>query len=184
MTGRPLPALVDLLGPRDGRARSWPVLIFGLILTVAILAATETALGLVFDARSRDFPFASLTMFAVPIWIVTLLNPCRPAASRVAEGVFACLFLSSALFIVCNEGVRNWQSLWTSAAFVLLGISLTPPRARLVVGTIADGVLVRLFGKEPREAQGVAVEALPRPTSQGGAASGFAATSSRMDRDT
>jgi exo-beta-1,3-glucanase (GH17 family) len=182
MMGRPLPAFADLFGPRDGRARPWPVLSFGLVLTVAILAATETALGLVFDPRSRDFPFASLTMCVVPIWIVTLLNPRKSGASRVAEGVFACLFLSNALFIVFNEGIRNWQSLWTSAAFFLLGISLTPPRALLVVSAIADDVLVRLFGKEPREIQGVAVESLPKPTSQAG--SGFMAASSRMERDT
>jgi hypothetical protein len=183
MTGRPLPVFADLFGPRDGRARSWPVLISGWILTVAILAATETALGLVFDPRSRDFPFASVTMCVVPIWIVTLVNPRKSGTSRVAEGVFGCLFLSSALFIAFNEGVRNWQSLWTSAAFFLLGISLTPPRALLVVSTIADSILVRLFGKEPREVQGVAVESHLPPASQAGAAAGFVAASSRMERD-
>ena len=182
MTGRSLPAFVDLFGPRDGRARSRPLLIFGLILTVAILAATETALGLVFDPRSRDFPFASLTMFAVPIWIVTLLNPRKSGRSRIAEGAFAGLFLASALFIVVNEGLRNWQSLWTSAAFFLLGISLAPPRTLLVVSTIGDGVLFRMVGKQPREVQGVALEPVAQPAPQGGAAASLAAASSRMER--
>jgi hypothetical protein len=184
MTERSLPAFVELFGPRDGRARSWPVLIFGAILTVAILVATQTALGLVFDARSRDFPFASLTMFAVPIWMVALLNPCKSAACRVAEGVFAGLFLSSALFIAVDEGIRNWQSLWTSAAFLLLGVSLAPPRALLVVSMIGDGVLFRLFGKQPREVQGGVLEPLAQPVPKAGAAAKLAVSSSRMERDT
>jgi exo-beta-1,3-glucanase (GH17 family) len=181
MTRRALPAFVELFGPRAGRTPSWPALLFGWTLTVAILVATETALGLVFDPRSRDFPFASLTMFVVPIGIVTLLNPRKSDTRRVAEAVFACLFVSSALFIFFNEGVRNWQSLWTSAAFLLLGISLAPPRTLLVMSMIVDGVSFRLFGKEPREVQPVAVESVPQSTSQAGAAAGFA--SSRMERD-
>lgn len=185
MAERSLPAFVDLLDPRQGRARSWPLLICGSILTIAILVATETALGLVFDARSRDFPFASLTMFAVPLWIVTLLNPRMPATCRVAEGVFAGLLLSSALFVAVNEGIRNWQALWTSAAFLLLGISLAPPRALLVVSMIGDGILSRLLGKQPRDIQGVALEPLAQSTPQTGAAASLAAaSSSRMERDT
>jgi hypothetical protein len=178
MAARPLPALVELFGPSEGRTRSWPTLILGSMLTVAILVAAETALGLVFDPRSRDFPFASLTMFAVPLWIVTLLNPRKSASCRVAEAVFACLFVGSALFIVFNEGVRNWQSLWTSVAFLVLGVSLSPPPALLVARTIADAVLPR-----KRDVQPVAVESLPRPASQAGAAAGFAVASSRMERD-
>jgi exo-beta-1,3-glucanase (GH17 family) len=183
MAGRPLPAFVELFGPREGRIRSWPTLIFGLTLTVAVLVAAETALGLVFDPRSRDFPFASLTMFVLPISIVTLLNPRRSDTSRTAEVVFACLFVSSAVFIFFNEGVRNWQSLWTSAAFTLLGIGLRPPRALLVISTIADAALFRPFGRQQREVHPVAVESLPEPTPQPGAAASFVVASSRMERD-
>ncbi|WP_024514060.1 glycosyl hydrolase family 17 protein [Bradyrhizobium sp. Tv2a-2] len=183
MAGRPQPAFAELFGPRDGRTRSRLSLIFGLMSTVAILVAAETALGLVFDPRSRDFPFASLTMFVVPILIVARLNPRRRDTSRVAEGVFACLFVGSALYIFFNEGVRNWQSLWTSATFLLLGISLSPPRALLVVSAIADAVLPRLFGRQEGEVQPVAVESLPQPTSKLGAATSFVVASSRMERD-
>jgi hypothetical protein len=46
---------------------------------------TEAALGFVFDPREKDFPFAALTMAAVPFAATTLLNrpkkgircPCR-----------------------------------------------------------------------------------------------------------
>ena len=174
---------MELFGPRDGRIRSWPALIFGLTLTVAVLVAAETALGLVFDPRSRDFPFASLTMFVVPISIVTFLNPRRSDTSCTAEVVFACLFVSIAVFIFFNEGVRNWQSLWTSAAFALLGIGLSPPRALLVISTIADAALFRPFGRQEREVHPVAVESLPEPTPQPGAAASFVVASSRMERD-
>jgi exo-beta-1,3-glucanase (GH17 family) len=184
MAGRPLPAFVELFGPRAGRTRSWPAIILGTTFTVTIMVAAETALGLVFDPRSRDFPFASLTMVVVPIALLMLLNPRRPGPSRVAEGVFACLFLSSALFVFFNEGVRNWQSLWTAAAFLLLGISLTPPRALRVASTIADAVPLGPFRKEKRKVQPVAVGAHPKPTAQVGAAAGFVvAASSRMERD-
>lgn len=183
MAGRPLPALVELFGPREGRSRSWPALILGFSLTVAIMVAAATALGLVFDPRSRDFPFASLTMFAVPVLIVTLLNPRRPGISRIAEAVFACLFVASALFIVFDEGVRNWQSLWTSAMFVLLGISLSPPRTLAVLSTTADAILFRPFGRQEPAVRPVTVDQLPQPASQVGAAAGFAVTTSRMERD-
>ena len=179
---RPLPAFVELFGPRQGRTRSWPALILGLTLTVAILAAAETALGLVFDPRSRDFPFASLTMFVVPIWLVALLNPRKPDTIRVAEALFACMFVGSALFIFFNEGVRNWQSLWTSAAFFLLGISLSPPRVLVAVSMIADAILFRLFGKEERNVRPVTVESLSQPTCQAAPAAGFV-VASRMERD-
>jgi exo-beta-1,3-glucanase (GH17 family) len=161
MAGRPLPSLVELFGPRDGCSRSWPALVLGFTLTVAIMAAAETALGLVFDPRSRDFPFASLTMLVVPVVMVTLLNPRRPDISRVAEALFACLFVGSAIFIFLYEGVGNWQSLWTAAAFFLLGVSLRPPRA----------------------VQPVAVD-LPQPTSLAGTAAGLVMTTSRIEHDT
>jgi exo-beta-1,3-glucanase (GH17 family) len=183
MAGRPLPAFAELFGPRGGRIRSWPTLFFGLTLTVAIMVAAEVALGLVFDPRSRDFPFASLTMCAVPILIVERLNARKSDTSRVAEAVFACLLVGSALYIFFNEGVRNWQSLWTSAMLLLLGISLTPPRALLVVSSIADTVLPRLFGRQEGDVQPVAVESLSQPTSKAGAAAGFVVASSRMERD-
>ena len=46
----------------------------GLALIVTIVIGMETALGLVFDPRERDFPFAALTMAAVPFAAMTLLD--------------------------------------------------------------------------------------------------------------
>src|SRR5215217_2450987 len=61
MSGRPLPTFLELLGPRGGRTNSVLTALLGLVLVVTALIAAETALGVAFDPRYRDFPFASLT---------------------------------------------------------------------------------------------------------------------------
>ena len=133
------------------------------------LVTVEIALGLVFDPRSRDFPFASLTMAAVPVWTVALLCRRKPDIGVTAEAVFAGLFVAAALFLFLNEGVHNWQSLWTAAAFVLFGAALWPPppfrMCRRLRKTLADRVT------------------LPQPAPQAGAAGGFVAATSKVECD-
>src|ERR1700676_987737 len=51
MSGRALPTFLELLGPRDGRARLVPTLVLGAALLVTTLIGAETALGFVFDPR-------------------------------------------------------------------------------------------------------------------------------------
>jgi exo-beta-1,3-glucanase (GH17 family) len=129
MSERALPAFHELLGPQ---ARSLPVLtrLLGFTLIVTTLIAVETALSLVFDARWRDFPFAALTMAVVPFWSVAFLNRARHDDARpLAEAVFAGLLVIAAGYIMFNEGPHNWQSLWTCAAYVVLGTTLWRPRA-------------------------------------------------------
>jgi exo-beta-1,3-glucanase (GH17 family) len=132
VSGRPLPGFVELIGPRESRPLSVPALILALILIVTTLLATETALGLVFDPRGRDFPFAGLTMAVLPICAIALLNRRKLDADQVAEATFAGLLVTSALCISLNEGFHNWQALWTSAAYVVLGAALWTPRAAVV----------------------------------------------------
>jgi exo-beta-1,3-glucanase (GH17 family) len=178
MSDRPLPAFLELIGPREGRTRSLPALITGFTLTVTTLAAAETALGLVFDPRWRDFPFASLTMAVVPFWALTLLNPRKSDTRRpIAEAMFAGLFVVAALYISFNEGAHNWQSLWTSAAYFVLGTTLWPSRSVAVVSTIPrmSVVFSKMLGKEDRAIQPINVASAPQPNSQAGAPAGFAA---------
>ena len=128
MSGRPLPTLLDLLGPRDDKRRPVVTLLLGAALVVSVLIGSETALGFVFDARYRDFPFASLTMAVVPF--ATLMLNRRQAGPRpMAEAVFAGLLAMSALLILFNEGKDNWQSLWTCAIYFLFAITLWRARA-------------------------------------------------------
>ena len=110
----------------------------GFTLTVTTLIAAETALGLVFDPRWRDFPFASLTMAVVPIWILASLNRPKSGVRPIAEAVFTGLFVMTAIYIAFNEGADNWQALWTAAAYVLLGATLWRARAVTVAETIDD----------------------------------------------
>ena len=78
MSGRSLPAFVELMGPRDSRTRSLPTFALGIVLIVIIVIATGAALDSVFDPRWQDLPYASLTMAAVPLTVLSWLN--RPKA--------------------------------------------------------------------------------------------------------
>jgi len=130
MSGRPLPTFLELLGPRDDRARSALSMVLGAVLIVTALIGAETALGFVFDPRYRDFPFAALTMAVVPFATLMLLNR-PPAGSRpIPEAVFAGLLAGAALYTGFNEGPNNWQSLWTCAMYFLFAVTLW--RARVV----------------------------------------------------
>jgi glucan 1,3-beta-glucosidase len=124
MSGRALPTFLDLLGPRDVRARSVLTLILGAMLVVTTLIGAETALGFVFDPRYRDFPFAALTMAVVPFSLLMLLNRPQEGVRPIAEAVFAGVFAGSVPYILFNEGAGNWQSLWTCAVFSLLAATL------------------------------------------------------------
>ena len=57
--------------------------ILGLVLAVTTVIGAETALGLAFDPRYKDFPFAALTMAVVPFAMLSLLN--RPKGGRSAD---------------------------------------------------------------------------------------------------
>jgi exo-beta-1,3-glucanase (GH17 family) len=121
---RTVPAFLELIGPSEGRKLSLPSRILGFTLMVTTLIAVETALGLVFDARWRDFRSASLTMAVVPFWTVAWLNRPKSGVRPLAETVFAGLLALAALYVALNEGFSNWQSLWTVAAYLLLGATL------------------------------------------------------------
>ena len=89
-----------------------------------LLLAFVVALGLVFDPRYRDFPFAPLTAAVVP-FLMHKLVVARPKGSRsVAETAGAAVLALSVCYIVFNEGFANWQSLWTCTALAGLAINL------------------------------------------------------------
>src|SRR5712672_2471672 len=124
MSGRPLPTFLELLGPRDDRARSALTMILGAVLIVTALIGAETALGFVFDPRYRDFPFAALTMAVVPFATLMLLNRPPEGSRPITEAVFAGLLAGAALYTGFNEGSVNWQSLWTCAMYFLFAVTL------------------------------------------------------------
>jgi exo-beta-1,3-glucanase (GH17 family) len=128
MSERPVPAFLDILGPAERRTQTFMTTLLGITLIAITLTSVETALGLVFDGRWRDFPFAALTMAVVPFTTLSLLGQPRSGARPVAEVVFAGLLALAAVYIVFNEGFANWQSLWTCAIYLLLGFTLLQVR--------------------------------------------------------
>ncbi|MBV8916812.1 glycoside hydrolase family 17 protein [Bradyrhizobium sp.] len=129
MSGRPSASFLELLGPEGYRTESMLAIMHGLALIVTVVIGTETALGLVFDPRFIDFPFAPLTMAAVPFAAVTLLNPPEKGIRAVAESMFAGVFFVAAIYVGFNEGPANWQSLWTCGAYLLLAVTMWRARA-------------------------------------------------------
>ena len=80
MRGAPLPRFSALLGPAAGRVRDPLTRIVGALLIATTLLAILAALGLVFDPRYRDFPFAPLTAAVVPFYMhsATMARAARP----------------------------------------------------------------------------------------------------------
>ena len=128
MSGRPLPTFLDVLGPRDDKRRPIVTLLLGAVLVVSVVIGSATAVGFVFDPRYHDFPFAALTMTAIP-FATLMLNRPQDGQRPIAEAVFAGLLVMSAIYTGFNEGKDNWQSLWTCAIYALLAITLWQARA-------------------------------------------------------
>ncbi|MGA8004181.1 MAG: beta-(1-6) glucans synthase [Pseudolabrys sp.] len=132
MCSTPVPAFFRLFGPKDHRERNPLALSAATILVVTMLLAFVIALGLVFDPRYRDFPFAPLTAAIAPFLVhgftVARAKGVRPAAETAGAAVLAL----SVGYIVINEGFANWQSLWVCA--VLAGLAFNLARVRDVPG--------------------------------------------------
>jgi glucan 1,3-beta-glucosidase len=152
MSGRALPTFLDLIGPHESRTQSLATLLLGLVLTLTTLIAAQTALESLFDARWRDFPFAALTMAVLPFSTLALFNRPKSGARPVAEAAFAGLFAAAVPYTIFIEGTQNWQALWTSAAYFLLGTTLWRARSVAVAAATstnpADASEDVLFGKE------------------------------------
>jgi len=129
MSGRSLPTFLELIGPSDYRDRSWPAVVLALVLAVTTVIGADTAIGLAFDPRYKDFPFAALTMAVVPFAALSLLNRPKEGFRPIAEMTFAALLVVTAIYTGFNEGPDNWQSLWTCAIYVLLAVTLWRARA-------------------------------------------------------
>jgi len=126
--GRPVPAFASLLGGAGAR-RDWLDWLLGATLIALMVLAVEAALGLVFDPRYRDLPFAPLIGAVVPFLVLSAMTR-GPAGSRgMAEMVAAAVVAVSALYIVVNETLSNWQSVLFCGGLVVLAITLLTARA-------------------------------------------------------
>jgi hypothetical protein len=110
---------------------AWSVLL-AVLFAATLVAAIHVALGLVFDPRYKDFQLALLSGPAVALAVVGLVKePATPLAG-IAEWVAAGVLVGSALFVVFNEGIANWQALWFGGLLLVLALTAylaTPGRS-------------------------------------------------------
>jgi exo-beta-1,3-glucanase (GH17 family) len=128
MRDQATPSFAGILA-RTADAKDRLTLALGWALIVLSVVAVQVALGLVFDPRYKDFPFAPLTAAAVPFLVLSFVAPRTGGARVVAERAFAAVLAACAVYIVLNEGFANWQALWLGAIFVGLAVTLFRLRA-------------------------------------------------------
>lgn len=126
--GDRLPGFARLLGAREERPKEPLLRVAGALLILLTLVAIQTALGLVFDPRYRDFPFAALTAASVPFLLYRWIGPTGEGGRGLAEMVAAWVLALGAAFIVLNEGFANWQALWLAASLFALALTLARGR--------------------------------------------------------
>lgn len=115
LAGLPVP-VVPL--PR-GHALSLPMLRFAALAGMAI-----STLGLLFNARYRDFPVSMFLIYAVGFALLRLPQPPRE------QRAVALLLAAAALGVLINEGWLNTHAwLWAATAGALAASALLKPRA-------------------------------------------------------
>jgi exo-beta-1,3-glucanase (GH17 family) len=118
-----LPTFSTLLARRDQRGSALSVAL-GAVFVALFLVAVEAALGLTFDPRYRDIPFASLCAGVLPFLVLRFSTP-QPAGPRaMAERAGACVLAVAAVYVLFNESLANWQAVWFCADLVCLAFIL------------------------------------------------------------
>jgi glucan 1,3-beta-glucosidase len=125
-TGARMPSFAQILGRAPLRPHDVVAWSLGVVLIVIAVLSVQAALGLVFDGRYRDFPFAPLTSAVVPLLLVARWK--RRLKAPAAETAMAVALTGSAVYIALNEGFANWQALWFSAALLALALTLVQAR--------------------------------------------------------
>ncbi len=122
--GIAVPAFARTLGRQAERPRGAIEAASGAILVAVTVLALQTALGLVFDPRYRDFTFAPMTAAVIPFAVASVVGVRAGARLGRAELLSAATLAASAVYIVLNEGFENWQALWFAAMLAVLAVTL------------------------------------------------------------
>jgi len=130
--GRRPPAFAAVLS-RSGEIRDGLRFAVGWSLIALTVLSVQTALGLVFDPRYRDIPFAPQSAAVIPFLVLMMSPPrtCEGGATRtraMAETAAAAVLALSAGYIACNETFANWQAIWLCAGFLGLAVILLQAR--------------------------------------------------------
>jgi glucan 1,3-beta-glucosidase len=133
-SGTTAPTFAQILGRAAQRPPNVVALALGVLMIALAVLAVQAALGLVFDPRYRDFPFAPLTGATAPLLLIIkrkggikgalLARWKRHLQAPAAESAVAATLAASAVYIVCNESFANWQAVWLSAALLALAFTL------------------------------------------------------------
>ena len=125
--GRVRPTFAALLCRSDD-TRDGLSIALGVSFIALTLLSVQTALGLVFDPRYRDLPFAPQSAGVVAFLILMVSTPRMPGTRAAAETLAAAVLALSAGYIAINEGLANWQAIWLCAG--LLGLAFILAWAR------------------------------------------------------
>ncbi|HSH63557.1 MAG TPA: beta-1,6-glucan synthase [Methyloceanibacter sp.] len=126
--GWELPGFAMALDPPHCRGGTRDGAILAALLVATAIAAIHVALGLVFDPRYKDFPFAALTGPVTALAVAAFIGARGRLSPGAAEIAAASVLAGSALFIVGNEGAANWQADWLALLFVALALTVLQAR--------------------------------------------------------
>jgi exo-beta-1,3-glucanase (GH17 family) len=126
MGGQRVPPLHRVMGPPARWPRDRRAVAAGLALAALVVLTIQTAMMLVFDPRYVDFPFAQLIGGLVPFVVLAWRRPqgSRPVAEKTATLILAL----SAVYILLNEGLTNWQAVSFCLALGVLALTLVSGR--------------------------------------------------------
>ena len=93
------------------------------LLVLAVLFAVQSALALLFDPGSREFPFAGLTGPAIAFLVLSMASASGTRRESYAEAGAAIALVATAALIVVNESVLNWQAMWFAATLCVLAVA-------------------------------------------------------------
>jgi glucan 1,3-beta-glucosidase len=127
-----LAGLARALDPSYWRGPDRVEIVLAALLAATMIAAIHVALGLVFDPRYKDFPLAALAGPVIALAVLAVAGSNAPARPGAAEIAAAIVLAGSALFVIANEGIANWQALLFATLLLLL--ALTAVRAKAAPG--------------------------------------------------
>lgn len=127
--GDRLPGFAYALAPSQRRTRGTIELALSALLIATFVAAAHVALGLVFDPRYKDFPFAALIGPVTALALLAFAGGKPDSSPGAAERIGAAILAASALFVVLNEGPGNWQAALLSALLAVLAVTCLRLRA-------------------------------------------------------
>jgi len=124
-----LPTIEQVIGPIERRVRDPSAFLLGLLLIATCVLAAETALGLTFNPRYLDFPWAALLSASLSLMLLSLATARPPGRAHTAELAFAALLVVCTVKIVWAETFANVQALLLCTAFLCLSFTLARARA-------------------------------------------------------